>query len=185
MNSVSNVGHGLGGLCLGASQAKKSSLSPLVVVDVDSNENETQLNAKKHLMQQFTHHSNSLAVALGTCSMPITPSCLLGTFEESLLNGRLNPVGLVDGFYADIGASGAFFPPHQTLPVNASFYQVCEDVAASPYLVSSLLIEIMTLSLFIVVIILKLKGRHRFGFAGQTRLQSTNKRNDPSGKSRC
>ena len=67
-------------------------------------------------------------------SMPVTPSCLLGNFEESLLNGRMNPVGLVDGFYADIGASGSFFPKHETLPVNASFYQVCEDVAASPYL---------------------------------------------------
>ena len=68
-------------------------------------------------------------------SIPVTPSCLLGTFEESLLNGRMQPVGFVDGFYADLGASGSFFPPHESLPVNASFYQVCEDVAASPYLV--------------------------------------------------
>lgn len=47
----------------------------------------------------------------------------------------MNPVGVVDGFYAEIGASGLFFPEHVNLPVNASFYQVCEDVAASPYLV--------------------------------------------------
>lgn len=67
-------------------------------------------------------------------SQQVTPLCLLGSFEESLLNGRMNPVGIVDGFYAEIGASGAFFPEHVTLPVNASFYQVCEDVAASPYL---------------------------------------------------
>ena len=67
-------------------------------------------------------------------SMAITPNCLLGSFEESLLNGRMNPVGIVDGFYAEIGASGSFFPEHATLPVNASFYQVCEDIAASPYL---------------------------------------------------
>lgn len=68
------------------------------------------------------------------CLMPITPNCLLGSFEESLLNGRMNPVGIVDGFYAEIGASGSFFPEHITIPVQAAFYQVCEDVAASPYL---------------------------------------------------
>jgi hypothetical protein len=67
-------------------------------------------------------------------TIPLTPRRLLGSFEESLLNGRLNPVGIVDGFYAEIGASGSFFPEHATLPVNTAFYQVCEDVAASPYL---------------------------------------------------
>lgn len=45
----------------------------------------------------------------------------------------MNPVGVVEGFYAEIGASGSF-PEHATLPVNASFYQVCDDIAASPYL---------------------------------------------------
>jgi hypothetical protein len=40
----------------------------------------------------------------------------------------------VDGFYAEIGASGSFFPEHATIPVHAAFYQVCEDIAASPYL---------------------------------------------------
>jgi hypothetical protein len=67
-------------------------------------------------------------------AIPLTPRRLLGNFEESLLNGRMNPVGIVDGFYAEIGASGSFFPEHVTLPVNTAFYQVCEDVAASPYL---------------------------------------------------
>jgi hypothetical protein len=62
-------------------------------------------------------------------------SCrLLGTFEESLLNGRMNPMGIVEGFYAQIGASGSFFPEHVTLPVQAAFYHVCDDIAASPYL---------------------------------------------------
>lgn len=80
---------------------------------------------------QFSYSSTNLMTA---SSMPITPNCLLGSFEESLLNGRMNPMGIVDGFYAEIGASGAFFPEHATLPVRAAFYQVCEDVAASPYL---------------------------------------------------
>ncbi|RNA24045.1 hypothetical protein BpHYR1_018125 [Brachionus plicatilis] len=59
---------------------------------------------------------------------------LLGNFEECLLNGRLTPVGIVDGFYAELGASGLFFPEHKKLPVDASFYQVSDDIAASPYL---------------------------------------------------
>ncbi|CAF0720969.1 unnamed protein product [Brachionus calyciflorus] len=62
------------------------------------------------------------------------PNNLLGNFEECLLNGRLTPVGIVDGFYAEIGASGSFFPEHKILPVDASFYQVSDDIAASPYL---------------------------------------------------
>ena len=61
-------------------------------------------------------------------------SICLYTQKESLLNGRMNPVGIVDGFYAEIGASGSFFPEHVTLAVSTAFYQVCEDVAASPYL---------------------------------------------------
>ena len=76
----------------------------------------------------------SFSTATALYSMPLTPNCLLGSFEESLLNGRMNPVGVVDGFYAEIGASGSFFPEHATLPVHAAFYQVCEDIAASPYL---------------------------------------------------
>lgn len=67
--------------------------------------------------------------------MSLNPNHLLGSFEESLLNGRMNPVGVVDGFYAVIGASGSFFPDHTTLPVNAAFYQINDDIAASPYLV--------------------------------------------------
>ena len=61
--------------------------------------------------------------------MPVTPSCLLGNFEESLLNGRMNPVGLVYGFYADIGVED-YFPSMKHCLFNASFYHV----AASPYL---------------------------------------------------
>ena len=43
-------------------------------------------------------------------------------------------MGIVDGFYAELGASGSFFPEHKILPVDASFYQVSDDIAASPYL---------------------------------------------------
>ncbi|CAH0717055.1 unnamed protein product, partial [Brenthis ino] len=47
---------------------------------------------------------------------------LLGSFEESALKGRLEPVATVHGFSAELGASGAFCPPHRRLPVTAFFY---------------------------------------------------------------
>ena len=45
--------------------------------------------------------------------------------QESVLNGRLDPVGVVEGFSAEIGASGTFCPKHVTLPVTAFYFQVC------------------------------------------------------------
>ncbi|XP_045782412.1 protein FAM214A isoform X1 [Maniola jurtina] len=47
---------------------------------------------------------------------------LLGSFEESALKGRLEPVATVHGFAAELGASGAFCPPHRRLPVTVFFY---------------------------------------------------------------
>ncbi|XP_041987098.1 uncharacterized protein LOC121738881 isoform X3 [Aricia agestis] len=49
-------------------------------------------------------------------------SGLLGSFEESALKGRLEPVATVAGFTAELGASGAFCPPHRRLPVTVFFY---------------------------------------------------------------
>jgi hypothetical protein len=80
----------------------------------------------KKIRHKFMFDTSNLSLS--------TPSCLLGSFEESLLNGRLNPVGTVDGFYAELGASGSFYPDHVKLPVNAAFYHICDDIAASPYL---------------------------------------------------
>ncbi|KAG7279290.1 hypothetical protein CRUP_025108 [Coryphaenoides rupestris] len=42
--------------------------------------------------------------------------------EECVLNYRLEPLGMVDGFIAEVGASGSFCPSHMTLPVDVSFY---------------------------------------------------------------
>lgn len=62
---------------------------------------------------------------------------LLGSFEESALNGRLEPVSTVHGFTAEIGASGAFCPKHRKLPVTVFFYTLGDnDKVSSPYLVS-------------------------------------------------
>lgn len=65
----------------------------------------------------------------------ITFNNLLGSFEESVLNGRLEPVSTVEGFTAEIGASGTFHPKHLTFPVTVFFYTLCDNNnMASPYL---------------------------------------------------
>ncbi|KAL4216463.1 hypothetical protein ACF0H5_024187 [Mactra antiquata] len=67
-------------------------------------------------------------------SAPASTNCLLGNFEESVLNGRIEPVGVVEGFNVEIGAGGTFCPKHVTLPVIAYFFQLSDDNAPSPYL---------------------------------------------------
>lgn len=57
--------------------------------------------------------------------------------QECVLNYRLEPLGLVEGFTAEVGASGSFCPSHLTLPVDVSFYSVSDDNAPSPYMVRS------------------------------------------------
>uniref|UniRef100_A0A6J0TBC0 Atos homolog protein A n=2 Tax=Pogona vitticeps TaxID=103695 RepID=A0A6J0TBC0_9SAUR len=70
-----------------------------------------------------------------SCSAPpVTSLSLLGNFEESVLNYRLDPLGIVAGFTAEVGASGVFCPTHMTLPVEVSFYSVSDDNAPSPYM---------------------------------------------------
>ncbi|GAB6019251.1 hypothetical protein CHUAL_000854 [Chamberlinius hualienensis] len=60
---------------------------------------------------------------------------LLGNFEESVLNGRLEPVSTVEGFTAEIGASGSFCPRHILLPVTVFFYKLSDaDKVSTPYL---------------------------------------------------
>ncbi|XP_018431568.1 PREDICTED: protein FAM214A [Nanorana parkeri] len=70
-----------------------------------------------------------------SCSAPPAPCLsLLGNFEESVLNYRFEPLGTVEGFTADVGASGVFCPTHMILPVKVSFYSVSDDNAPSPYM---------------------------------------------------
>ena len=52
-----------------------------------------------------------------------------------MLNGRIHPVGVVEGFAVEIGAGGTFCPKHVTLPLIAYFFQLSDDNAPSPYLV--------------------------------------------------
>ncbi|XP_070278635.1 atos homolog protein A isoform X2 [Myotis yumanensis] len=71
---------------------------------------------------------------LSSSAPPITSLSLLGNFEESVLNYRLDPLGILDGFTAEVGASGVFCPTHLLLPVEVSFYSVSDDNAPSPYM---------------------------------------------------
>ncbi|GFO22520.1 protein fam214a-like [Plakobranchus ocellatus] len=74
------------------------------------------------------------ARALST-SAPASSNCLLGNFEESLLNGRISPAGVVEGFNCELGASGSFCPSHLRIPVTAFFFSsLSDDNAPSPYL---------------------------------------------------
>ncbi|XP_038058086.1 protein FAM214A-like [Patiria miniata] len=75
----------------------------------------------------------SHATRVFSTSAPASTSCLLGNFEESVLNGRLEPLGTIDGFTAEIGASGSFCPKHIILPVTTFFYSVSDDDAPSSY----------------------------------------------------
>ncbi|XP_028853120.1 atos homolog protein B [Denticeps clupeoides] len=59
---------------------------------------------------------------------------LLGNFEESILKGRFSPSGRIDGFTAEIGASGSYCPQHATLPVQVTYYDISEHSAPSPFL---------------------------------------------------
>lgn len=60
------------------------------------------------------------------------------------MNYRLEPLGTVEGFTAEVGASGTFCPSHMTFPVDVSFYSVSDDNAPSPYMVSSTAILLCT-----------------------------------------
>ncbi|XP_072269649.1 atos homolog protein B [Pyxicephalus adspersus] len=59
---------------------------------------------------------------------------LLGNFEESILRGRFAPSGQIEGFTAEIGASGSYCPQHVTLPVEVTYFHISEHRAPSPFL---------------------------------------------------
>ncbi|KRY73855.1 Uncharacterized protein T4A_5223 [Trichinella pseudospiralis] len=59
---------------------------------------------------------------------------LLGSFEESALQGRFTPFGILNGFTIELGASGTFLPPHVRLPVTTIFLDSPPD-APLPYIV--------------------------------------------------
>ncbi|CAB3979412.1 Hypothetical predicted protein [Paramuricea clavata] len=65
----------------------------------------------------------------------LTTQSLLVNFEESVLNDRLLPDGVVEGFTAELSASGSKkCLAHVTLPVQAYFFKLSDDNAPSPYM---------------------------------------------------
>lgn len=66
----------------------------------------------------------------------LTPPFLLSERQESMLKGRFSPSGQIEGFTAEIGASGSYCPQHVTLPVQVTYYDISEHSAPSPFLVS-------------------------------------------------
>lgn len=55
--------------------------------------------------------------------------------QESILKGRFAPSGRIEGFTAEIGASGSYCPQHATLPVDVTYFDISEHSAPSPFLV--------------------------------------------------
>lgn len=91
----------------------------------------------------------------------------LGTFEESVLNGRLEPVSTVHGFRAELGASGSFVPRHLFCPVTVFFYNLGDsDKVSSPYLVSQ---NIVYLQVFYVQRCVSRLNQRRLRLEGATR----------------
>lgn len=84
-----------------------------------------------------------MATADGCCNKQNSKDCedfdreTTMSQQECVLNYRLEPLGNVEGFTAEVGASGSFCPSHMTLPVDVSFYSVSDDNAPSPYMVRS------------------------------------------------
>ncbi|TRY55657.1 hypothetical protein DNTS_008849 [Danionella cerebrum] len=76
-----------------------------------------------------TSRFSSAVSSLSSISRP-----LLGNFEESILKGRFTPSGRIEGFTAEIGASGAYIPRHVTLPVQVTYYDTSEHSTHSPFL---------------------------------------------------
>ncbi|KAL7879226.1 hypothetical protein AOLI_G00102000 [Acnodon oligacanthus] len=90
--------------------------------------------AGKRVCLKKSEDADELQCQLLSASAPPASLSLLGNFEECVLNYRLEPLGTVDGFTAEVGASGSFCPSHMTFPVDVLFYSVSEDNAPSPYM---------------------------------------------------
>lgn len=89
---------------------------------------------KKALFEKDPEESEQFVLSQ-SAPASTTANNLLGNFEESVLNGRLEPVSTVEGFTAEIGASGAFCPRHRTFPVTVFFYSLYDTHnVTSPYL---------------------------------------------------
>ncbi|TDH12952.1 hypothetical protein EPR50_G00053460 [Perca flavescens] len=91
------------------------------------------LRLKSRQLRSGRHTDTSRSTRSSWPSSSISRS-LLGNFEESILKGRFSPSGWIEGFTAEIGASGSYCPQHVTLPVQVTYYDISEHSAPSPFL---------------------------------------------------
>ncbi|XP_009904414.2 atos homolog protein B [Dryobates pubescens] len=85
----------------------------------------------RHLQSRFQRDTRSSTVPWATTTVS---HALLGNFEESFLKGRFAPSGRIEGFTAEIGASGSYCPQHVTLPVDVTYFDISEHSMPSPFL---------------------------------------------------
>ncbi|XP_010159508.1 PREDICTED: protein FAM214B, partial [Eurypyga helias] len=85
----------------------------------------------RHLRSNLRRCTRSSAAPWATTTVS---HALLGNFEESILKGRFAPSGRIEGFTAEIGASGSYCPQHATLPVDVTYFDISEHSAPSPFL---------------------------------------------------
>jgi len=114
-----------------------SSLEKAVLYEHEEREDNKENKNLAIISNTSTNRQRRPSKKLLSASAPatLTSNNLLGNFEESVLNGRLEPNSTVEGFTAEIGASGSFQPKHKTLPVTVFFYTLCDNAAySSPYL---------------------------------------------------
>ncbi|VDM08576.1 unnamed protein product [Wuchereria bancrofti] len=93
---------------------------------------------RAHILQNMSmdNNDNNLNCYGTGCTRRNTSSSsgLLCNFEESALNGRLEPIISLDGFHLQIAASDETCSPHLTLPVTTFFFNMSEDEAPLPYM---------------------------------------------------
>ncbi|XP_039613896.1 protein FAM214A [Polypterus senegalus] len=94
---------------------------------------------KSRLPPKLRQHSSTLCGDLDCHTSSVWPPApisrtLLGNFEESILKGCFAPSGRIEGFTAEIGASGSYCPQHAFLPVEVTYYDISEHSAPAPFL---------------------------------------------------
>ncbi|XP_075302904.1 atos homolog protein B-like [Opisthocomus hoazin] len=111
-------------------------LLPTAKSSADCTVVERRLKSRLHL--KFRHLWGSLRRGTRSSTAPWATTtishALLGNFEESILKGCFAPSGRIEGFTAEIGASGSYCPQHAILPVVVTYFDISEHSAPSPFL---------------------------------------------------
>lgn len=74
-------------------------------------------------------------------SFRLIPSHFTGSFEESLLQRRLEPKFLVPGYKVLLAASGCYCTNQITIPAYTFFYELNAETLSTPYVVSVALVN--------------------------------------------